>query len=152
MRKSIILLLAILSLMGCGDSGSSSSSDTKKVNEVIDAYINVFVDKEEEIFDKIISPAPDIVVYSFGKQTLKGLKGIKKGIAKSIEKVEDSDLDTRERNVTVDGENAWFSLKADWNYNWDTQRIEVKGLRMTGVLKKIDGDWKIVQWHTSVPQ
>ena len=150
MRKIFLLLLPLLFLLSCGS--SDSASDTKKVTDAMDAFVNVYVDKEDAILDKIISHDPDIVFYTFGTTTMKGYKSIRKTISKSIEKVEDSDIEIRDRKVKIDGDIAWFSQRGDWNYDWDNQHIEAKGIRMTGVLQKKDGGWKIVQWHTSMPQ
>jgi len=152
MKKSILLSLPMLILMACNSDSGSSSSNTKEVEKIMDAFVNVYVDKEDKILDNIISHDPDIVFYTFGTTTMKGYKSIRKTISKSIEKVEDSDINVRDRKVKIDGDIAWFSQRADWNYDWDNQRIEAKGIRMTGVLRNQDGGWKIVQWHTSMPQ
>lgn len=46
---------------------------------------------------------------------------------------------------------VWFSETADWSMTVNDQAVDLKGMRITGVLTKDPGGWKIVQMHFSMP-
>ena len=46
---------------------------------------------------------------------------------------------------------AWFSEVADWDLTAEGKPVHIAGSRITGVLEKRQGNWLIVQFHTSVP-
>jgi len=46
---------------------------------------------------------------------------------------------------------AWFSTVLDMGVSVGSEVASLRGLRTTGVLEKRDGNWVIVQLHTSVP-
>jgi hypothetical protein len=47
---------------------------------------------------------------------------------------------------------AWFADTTDWILIIEKETIQMNDVRITGVLEKRDGVWKIVQIHASVPQ
>ena len=46
---------------------------------------------------------------------------------------------------------AWFSEIADWHVQVGGKTDIIQGIRITGVLERQAGGWKIVQFHTSAP-
>ena len=53
--------------------------------------------------------------------------------------------------VNSGGDVAWFSTVFDLEIDVGGELSNFKGLRTTGVLEKRNGNWKLVQSHTSVP-
>lgn len=47
---------------------------------------------------------------------------------------------------------AWFADTTDWTLLIEKETVQMNDVRITGVLEKRDGVWKIVQIHASVPQ
>lgn len=54
-------------------------------------------------------------------------------------------------NVNSSGQVAWFSEVMDWSMQTQGQQVDLKGLRLTGVLEKRKNQWLLVQMHFSVP-
>ena len=54
-------------------------------------------------------------------------------------------------NVSESLDAAWFSEMADWSMVVNDQPLDLKGLRITGVLTNEPDGWKIVQMHVSMP-
>jgi len=149
-----VFYLSILSffLVSCGSSTlSSSSSDTKEVKKSIDAFADFYADKEPALLKGLFTEEPQAIVYGMGNEVWKGEATIRKKMEKSIEDVEDSNIEVRDQVIKVSGNTAWFSERGDWSYDYKGQRVELDGVRMTGVLLKEGSQWKIVQWHTSYP-
>ncbi len=49
------------------------------------------------------------------------------------------------------GTTAWFAESLDYNFVYKGEAKSFTGLRFTGVVEKIDGQWKLVQAHLSLP-
>ena len=49
------------------------------------------------------------------------------------------------------GGQAWFYMKVNWYVESEGKEFTFDGIRTTGVLEKENGQWKIVQIHTSMP-
>lgn len=45
---------------------------------------------------------------------------------------------------------AWFSEVVDWEVLTSGEKTLIEGIRFTGVMEKINGEWLIVQFHSSV--
>ncbi|MCX6827186.1 MAG: nuclear transport factor 2 family protein [candidate division Zixibacteria bacterium] len=59
--------------------------------------------------------------------------------------------DFKEMQITLShsGECAWWSCYLDDFNEWNSRPANWKNVRWTGVLEKIDGEWKIRQMHFS---
>jgi len=63
-------------------------------------------------------------------------------------------INSKNMNVYLSQNNnvAWFADVSDWTLIVENDTIEMKDIRITGVLEKRNNVWKIVQIHASVPQ
>jgi ketosteroid isomerase-like protein len=141
------LFILCFFIASCG----SSSADTSDVKKTINAFVDIYEEKNTKIINDIFSEEPQAVVYSMGPEMWKGPATIKKQIDKLIDDVQDSNIEVRDQVIKSDGNVAWFSMRGDWSYDFKGQRTKLEGVRMTGVLLNQGGKWKIVQWHTSYP-
>ena len=149
--RRLLSLIVIAVLTGCSGGGTGSESDIKEIESRIDAFYEVYSEKEIAVLDKIFSHEPDVLVFGVGASTWKGLKNVKKNIEKVLDDVDDSSIDVRDRVVKVMGKIAWFSEKGNWSYRLKGQRVDLKDMRSTGILRQEDGKWVIVQMHFSMP-
>jgi ketosteroid isomerase-like protein len=151
MRKSLLFVFLLL-LMACNaGNDEGSSADKADARKVIDGFTDFYTDKEISRIDRLFSDAEDVIVIGLTSGIWKGKKSIKKNVEKTMDQVDDSNLSIRDKQLKIHGDVAWFSQRGDWSYEFNNQRVELKGVRMTGVLRKEGGNWKIVQWHTSNP-
>ena len=148
MRIILYLLLLSIVFIGCS---SSSSSDTSEVKSTIDKFLNFYDKKETKSLTNIFSEEPQAIVYGIGTEVWKGKERIIKKMKETAEDVDDSNIDVHDQIVKISGNTAWFSQRGDWSYDYKGQRVDLKGVRITGVLLNDKGQWKIVQWHTSMP-
>ena len=49
------------------------------------------------------------------------------------------------------GNTAWFAESLNYNFMYDGEARSYEGMRFTGVLTKVDGNWRFVQAHLSLP-
>jgi uncharacterized protein (TIGR02246 family) len=124
------------------------------VNSVLDQWIQMAVTENLELFSKLIAHDPDMV--SFGTDAAErwvGYESFENAMKKFFESTEESKGTSRERVITVhkSGEVAWWSELYDATGKAQGEPFALEGMRVTGVLEKRNGNWVIVQVHTSVP-
>ena len=58
-----------------------------------------------------------------------------------------------EQNIWLndDASVAWFFEELNYNFIYENKAMTFEGIRFTGVMKKIDGKWRLVQQHMSIP-
>ncbi len=59
-------------------------------------------------------------------------------------------FETRELEVRLNRETAWASDRPHWEIETKNGEKVKQDVRITAVLKKMNSDWKVVQWHVSV--
>ena len=164
MKKYFLLLLAAMFFLGCtnsntipnlspnqGNNNNANVDDARDAIATVDAYLNFYINKKVEILNTLFSDDPETVVLGVGASLWKGKETIIKNLTNGIEDIDDSNFSFRDKSMQVSGNIAWFSERGDWSYDYKGQRVDLKGIRISGVLKKENGKWAIVQWHTSIP-
>lgn len=154
MRFIYAALPWLLFIAGCSSSATvkdESSAEAKDVKKVITAFDSWLVDKDSKALKTIFTEETEAIVYNASSEVWKGAASIRKKMLKGIDKLEDVSVDIRDQDIKVVGSTAWFSERADFKFDYNGQRVNNEGVRMTGVLMKENGQWKIVQWHTSFP-
>ena len=74
---------------------------------------------------------------------------------KDVQRVQFSALksfkfETTELEVRLNRETAWASDRPHWEIETKNGEKVKQDVRITAVLKKMNSDWKVVQWHVSV--
>ena len=121
---------------------------------VLDEWIKCIETEDMELFLRIIAHDDDMV--SFGTDAAEhwvGWESIKESVQKQFESVENADISIRELVIKVhnSGEVAWVSCLMDFKGTAMGEPFNVEGARVTGVMEKRNGNWLIVQSHTSMP-
>ena len=52
--------------------------------------------------------------------------------------------------VSEDGNMVAFSEILDLSFQMDEQTMTINDMRSTGVIQKMNGEWKIIQMHNSI--
>ncbi len=159
MKKLIFILIASL-IAGscCNNSETKSQSDPAKEKEkvalVLEKYVLANERQDVDLLKEVWSNDPDIVVIGTNSdEILEGWDQIKAVLEKQFKTFSDTYISVRDQIIHVDdtGNTAWFSEILNYNYIYKGKALQYEGLRFTGVLRKIDGDWLIVQSHISSP-
>ncbi|RYF87036.1 MAG: DUF4440 domain-containing protein [Chitinophagaceae bacterium] len=148
MRRLTALCFLCVLFFSCG---SSASSDTKLVKKAIDAFTDFYAEKDPKLLKGLFTSEPAAIVYGISNEVWKGEETIRKKMEKTMDDVEDSNIDVRDQVIKINGNVAWFSQRGDWNYDYKGQRVQLEGVRMTGVLIYEGGKWQIAQLHSSYP-
>ncbi len=159
MQNRIHLITAtiiILSLIG-GCSTMPAKVDTAaekpKVEEVIKNSIRWVMTKDTTMLYNCFYQDPSLFWFSpENSGTVSGFEGFKKDVGFFMDprfKGVRSDFKDLRITFSHSGECAWFSCYLDDFNEWDGRPANWDNVRWTGVLEKIDGQWKIRQQHFS---
>jgi len=154
-KKSLFIALPILCLLlSCTD---KVDSETEKSNviEVVNGLYQSFEDKDIDLMSEVMAHDQSMLSFGTGISDLHNswAEWIKNHIVqfKAFDKAK---INSKNMNVYLSQNSnvAWFADVSDWTLIVENDTIEMKDIRITGVLEKRNNVWKIVQIHASVPQ
>lgn len=124
------------------------------VTGVVDQFTAIWVTEDMDLVSQIFVPTEDLVVIGTDMaEWWLGYEAFTASLADQFASYDETNVQTREQVVTVhpSGEVAWFKEVADWHVSVGGERVEVNDMRISGVLEKYGGAWRIIQMHVSVP-
>ncbi len=130
------------------------SEEVMAVKKVVDRFGQMWEDENMNTFSRIIAHDPNMVV--IGTDTAEYIVGyeqfrqIRQEQFEAFDNIEFYVEDQRIR-LSESSDVAWFSEKFTLFTTTEDTSIFLDGLRLSGVLERRDGAWRIVQLHTSVP-
>lgn len=156
-RKHLFWVVVLSSIfVSCNPSKSNESP--KESNEIQLNEINAFIDTQWNFMSN--SSIEEAKATFYDEMTLIGTDKSEyytswSAMEASIEaqmQIAEPKFEQRNRRVFVsdDGTMASYSEIIDFSFSIDGNKNMIKDVRSSGVIKKIDGEWKIVQIHTSV--
>ncbi len=160
MKQFLLIIFSLLILAGCNDQSPPKEpvvdieAEKEKVALVLERYVIANEKQDIEMVHDIWAPESDIVVFGTNSdEKLIGWNAIKAALERQFNSFEDTYISIHDQVIHVDdmGRTAWFSEIVNYNYIYQGENMQYEGLRFTGVLKKFDDDWLIVQSHMSIP-
>ena len=151
---SLLFILSGNAFAGHHEPDEQGTASVIEVKMVVDLYMEAFERGDSTLFASLM--AEDEKMITFGTDAAERWVG-KRNLIASFEKqvnafdVESIDISHQVIRLNQSNSTAWFSEIADWNIRIGDDRDSIKGIRITGVLEKQAGGWKIVQFHTSAP-
>lgn len=156
MKKYFALLCLLVSanLVFAQTDNELHKEDLSKINEVLDKYIIANETQSIRVIEEIWAVDEDIEAFGTAAgERLKGWEDIRKVFVHQFNTFTDTYISARNRSIHIDdsGAFAWVSQMINYNYLLEGVQKKNEGVRQTAVLKKIKGEWKILQMHLSLP-
>ncbi len=158
--KSLIVILVIgIIVSGCNKANQEKSAfdpvkEKERIALVLEKYVIANEEQNLNLVKDVWAPYPDIVVFGTNSdETIIGWEAIKAALKRQFEAIEDTYISVRDQRISINetGNTAWFSEIVNYNYIYQDKPVKYEGLRFTGVLAKVNGEWLIVQSHMSIP-
>lgn len=158
MKKINVFLLVIVVIFGV--SCSNCNHEFNKADEMIaienllEEYVIANENQDFDLIEKIWAPASDIILYGTDSdERLMGWTNIRAAIREQFLQITDTYISASDQFIKLNntGATAWFAETLDYNFVYKGEAKSYKGMRFTGVLEKMDGQWKLVQAHLSLP-
>jgi ketosteroid isomerase-like protein len=159
MKHLIIIIFIGAFTISCSDMDSKKAAvdlvlEKEKVALVLEKYVIANEEQRISLVKEVWASKPDIVVFGTNSdETIIGWEAIRLALKKQFENIENTYISVRDQRIEVNetGNTAWFSEIVNYNYIYLGKPVKYEGLRFTGVLEKINGEWLIVQSHMSIP-
>lgn len=158
--KEIYLFTAVLGLFLFNSCTQTCSDKVNRSDEII-AIENVLeqwiIANENQDFDlihQIWSPDSDIILYGTNSdEKLIGYTNIRNAVKEQFKLIEETYISASDQYIQLNpcGNVAWFAESLNYNFMYMGKAYSYEGMRFTGVLVKLDGSWRFVQAHLSLP-
>jgi ketosteroid isomerase-like protein len=128
--------------------------ETEAIENVLEKYIIANEKQDFELIEEIWAPNPDIILYGTDSdERLMGWTNIKAAVKDQFSQITNTYISASDQFIKINctGNTAWFAESLNYNFVYKEEAKSYDGLRFTGVMEKMNGEWKIVQAHLSVP-
>jgi ketosteroid isomerase-like protein len=147
------LLVAGFLLTGCMIE-PGIGEETEAARDVVDDFWRAISAQDVGLLSRVIAHGDEFV--AFGTDAAERWIGSSAFLSAEEQMMETFDVESLNRReetfqMSSHGSVAWFSTVLDMGVSVGSEVASLRGLRTTGVLEKRDGNWVIVQLHTSVP-
>jgi ketosteroid isomerase-like protein len=160
MGLGIICVAAMAGFFNCG-SGPVFSQDHPDLNRekmeagaLLDKYIRAFESRDLALASEVYAHDRDLIVYGSSPSDRRlGWRQTEEYLRDYFISAESIEVALKERDIKVhaSGDVAWFAQVLTWKEVEGGKTYTMDGLRISGVLEKRDGVWRIVQLHASGP-
>jgi ketosteroid isomerase-like protein len=158
MKKGIVIITVLFALffVSCSDCGNKVDliQDNLDIEHLLENYIIANETQDFVLIESIWSDESDIILYGTDShERLTGWDNIRDAIKSQFGHIEDTYISASDQVIKINctGNTAWFAEAINYNFMYNGEAKKFEGLRFTGVVLKIDGNWKLVQAHLSVP-
>lgn len=158
--KRFLLLIGIpviLILHSCSNKCGSNVNRAEEIiaiENVLEQYIIANENQDFDLIQQIWSPDSDIILYGTNSdEKLIGFTNIRNAIKEQFEQIKDTFISSSDQFIQLNecGNTAWFAETLNYNFMYKGEAQSYEGMRFTGVLVKLDGKWRFVQAHLSLP-
>jgi len=152
----LILVSLVLAFTSCTDQKEKvdRAAEIVAIENVLESYVLANENQDFNLIEKIWAPNDDIILYGTDSdERLTGWTNIRDAIKSQFSYIEDTYISASDQFIKLNecGNTAWFAETLNYNFVYKGEARSYEGLRFTGVLMKIDGQWRFVQLHLSLP-
>lgn len=164
MKKFIGLFLVLATLFAL-NSCDSVAEHSEKVNvdlnqeklvvsQILDNLAAATESGNFEMIKEIWSPSEEsLLIGTDSDQKFMGWEDIMAAIKKQFGSFEQTFISITDQSIWIneDASMAWFFEELNYNFVFEEKAMTFEGIRFTGVMRRIDGKWRLVQQHMSIP-
>ena len=164
--KKLLMISMVFMLcfaFGCQEEGEDMeevaavdiAAEKTNVQAVLDNYAKAWETLDFELFSSVFSHDSGLVIFSaVPSENLIGWEAFQEEIQKTFAENEAVEVTFRDVVIKVygTGDLAWVTSLEDWKLMNQDQIVSDEGARMTWILEKQDGQWKVIHAHWSLPQ
>ena len=166
MEKIFIVFLLFLSILNsCNEVVNLNPEDEKKISQKSEQEVRDFIANQYNFFSvgsidvaKKTFAKDAVIIGTDESEFLVGWDKIKTSLTGQIEVIENPKFVTKDLKIVMSDNSDMASYSQILNFSYRTPttesssgvKYEINDIRNSGVIKKIDGNWKIVQIHWSI--
>lgn len=130
------------------------AQEKSEVSLVLDNLAAATESGNFEMIEKIWLPSEDaLLIGTDSGENLDGWEEISKAIRKQFGTFEETLISITDQRIWIhkDASVAWFFEELNYNFVYEEKAMTFEGIRFTGIMQKVDGKWRLVQQHMSIP-
>jgi len=148
------LLISFILITACSTS-FDPEIERENVRLVLEKFIRAWEEKNMATISQIWAHDEDMI--NFGTDADErwvGWESLKEKYTHMFGAFGKIDFTVSNQSIKISrsGTTAWYSENMDGDFITDGEQVNVRGMRVTGVLEKRNGKWVIVQRHVSMPE
>jgi len=152
----LIVLCIMIIATSCNEEKSKADceDDKEAIEDLLENYILANENQDFDLIEDIWADDDDIILYGTASdERLMGWENIKEAINEQFGLITDTYISASNQFIKLNctGNTAWFAETLNYNYMYKDVALSYEGLRFTGVVERIDGEWVLVQAHLSLP-
>lgn len=152
---SLLLSAMIVMSISCEQQKKHNCKEEKvAIESLLENYILANENQDLDLIEQIWAADDGIVLYGTDSdERIVGWTNIRAAIKEQFGFISDTYISASNQFIKLNctGNTAWFSETLNYNYMYQGKAHKYEGLRFTGVVEKLDGNWRLVQAHLSVP-
>jgi len=157
--KTIYYLIAISIMLvstSCNEvkSKADCEDDKEAIESLLENYVLANENQDFDLIESIWADDDDIILYGTASdERLMGWENINNAITEQFGLITDTYISSSNQFIKLNctGNTAWFAETLNYNYMYKDVALSYEGMRFTGVVERIDGEWVLVQAHLSLP-
>ncbi len=154
--NTFLVVFVILLVSSCNDCDQkfSKADEMIAIENLLEEYVIANENQDFDLIEKIWAPDSDIILYGTDSdERLMGWTNIRSAVREQFLQIEETYISASDQFIKLNctGTTAWFAESLDYNFVYKGEAKSYTGLRFTGVVEKMDGQWKLVQAHLSLP-
>ncbi len=153
MKKIIGLIVVTMFTLfsGCTEAPDLEAEKVGIIS-VLDQISQAYRDKDPDLAINTLAPDSDMVNFIPSK-SFKSREAFVQLFREDVPAFDSTRIVVKDRVIKVhsSGSVAWFSEFWDFRAVVQGKPIVIDGFRLTGVLEKKNGAWRVVQSHSSIP-
>lgn len=129
-------------------------AEVVQIKSILEQYVIANENQDFELIQKIWATDDNIIMIGTDSdERLVGWDKIKKAIKHQFKEFQETYITVSDQIIRINetGNTASFSELLAYNFIYKEEAKSFKGMRFTGVLEKIGGNWLLVQGHLSIP-
>jgi hypothetical protein len=147
-----IILFSACNTQTCGK--IDRAAELNAIEDLLESYIIANENQDFELIETIWAPDSDIILYGTNTdERLMGWTNIRSAIRKQFSVIEETYISASDQFIKINdcGTTGWFAETLNYNFVHNGEAQSYEGLRFTGVVVKMDDQWRFVQAHLSLP-
>jgi ketosteroid isomerase-like protein len=130
------------------------AAELNAIEDLLESYIVANENQDFNLIEQIWAPDSDIILYGTNTdERLMGWTNIRNAIRIQFSAIENTYISASDQYIRINecGNTGWFAETLNYNFVIDGEAQSYEGLRFTGVVVKMDDNWRFVQAHLSLP-
>jgi len=152
-----IVLCTIVLITACEQQPCANvdrAAELNAIEDLLESYIIANENQDFELIEKIWAPNSDIILYGTNTdERLMGWTNIRAAVRAQFSAIENTYISASDQFIKINecGNTGWFAETLNYNFVHKGEAQSYSNLRFTGVVLKIDDNWRFVQAHLSLP-